>query len=67
MVFKAGNRSFFVVSKRVSKEQALTIANNHYKAKVCDLEIQSGKMIDDYTLKIGCKGDVWVVSRRCKA
>lgn len=67
MVFKAENRSFFVVSKRVSKEQALTIANNHYKAKVSDLEIQSGKMIDDETVKIGCKGDVWVVSRRCKA
>lgn len=67
MIFKAENRSFFVVSKRASKEQALTIANNHYRTKVSDLEIQSGKMIDDKTVKIGCKGDLWVVSRRCKA
>jgi len=67
MLFKAGTRSFFVVSKDVAKKKALSMANDHFKEKISELEVQSGKMLDEETVKIGCKGDVWVISRRGKA
>ena len=67
MFFKNGNRSFYVISKEVNREKALKIANSHYKTKLNNLEIQSGKMLDEDTVQIGCKGDVWVISRREKA
>ena len=56
-----------MISKEVNREKALKIANSHYKTKLNNLEIQSGKMLDEDTVQIGCKGDVWVISRREKA
>ena len=66
MLFKNGNRSFYVLSKDMKKSKALSKANEHFKTNTKDLEIQSGKMIDKDTVEIGAQGDVWVVSRRSK-
>ena len=67
MLFKNGRKSFYVISKKETRAKALTMANEFFKTKVSDLEIQSGKMLDADTVKIGCKGDLWIVSRRGKA
>ena len=67
MLFKNGRRSFYVISKGTKKSKALTMANELFKAKLTDLEVQSGKMLDAETVKIGCKGDMWVISRKGKA
>ena len=67
MLFKNGRKSFYVVTKKESRAKALTMANEHFKAKLSGLEVQSGKMLDAETVKIGCKGDLWVISRRGKA
>ena len=47
-----------------SKTDAVKIANEHFKKKKEDLIVQTGKMIDEETIKIGCRGNLWVVSRR---
>lgn len=68
MIFKAGKRTYFVIPKsKGTSDAVIKIANRYFKARKMDLEIQSGKMLDDETVKIGCKGDVWVVSRKGKA
>lgn len=67
MLFKNGNRSFYVISKKTSREKALKIANEHFKTKISNLEVRTGKMLDEETVKIGCKGDLWIISRRGKA
>ena len=65
MLFKDGNRTYFVISKKEATEKkALAIANEHFKEKVSELEIQSGKMLDEDTVQIGCKGNLWIISRR---
>ena len=63
-IFKNGCRTYVVLSKALTRAQALTKANEHFKAKVTQLEIQSGKMIDDETIKLGKTGTFWVVSRK---
>ena len=45
----------------------MKIANEHFKTKISNLEVQTGKMLDEETVKIGCKGDLWIISRRGKA
>ena len=68
MLFKNGNRSYFVIPKKdAAKKRALAIANEHFKTRADGLEIQTGKMLDEETVKIGCKGDLWIISRRGKA
>ena len=68
MIFKNGNRTFYVVSKKEgSADKAAKIANGYFKTAINKLEVQSGKLIDEETVKIGCKGDLWVISRKGKA
>ena len=67
MLFKNGRRSFYVISKEYSKSKAITKANELFKEKTTELEIQSGKMLDAETVKIGCKGDQWIISRKGRA
>ena len=68
MIFKNGMRSFFVIAKAAgTQKEALRKANEHFKTKMENLEIQSGKMLDAETVKIGCKGDQWIISRKGKA
>ena len=68
MIFKDGKRSFYVISKKeASRDKALKIANSHFKTKADGLEIAEGKMLDEETVQIGVKGDLWVVSRKGKA
>lgn len=65
-IFKNGNRSYVVIPKSLTKAQALTEANNHFKEKKANLVIESGRMIDEETIEIGNKGYLWVVSRKGK-
>lgn len=67
MLFKNGNRSFYVFSKDEPLRKAMREANKHIKTKLENLEIQSGKMLDEDTVQIGCKGNLWIISRRGKA
>ena len=66
MIFKGNKRTYFTVEKTYTKEQALRIANKHFKVRLDSLEIQSGKIKGD-TLEFGCRGNVWVISRRVVA
>lgn len=66
-IFKNGVKSYVVIEKSLTREQALKEANNHFKEKKTNLVIQSGRMIDPETIEIGKTGYLWVVSRRGKA
>ena len=67
MVFKDGRRTYFVIPKKEGNAiEALIKANKYLKAKRSELEIVSGKMLDDETVKVGCKGEHWVIYRRGK-
>lgn len=59
-----GRRYIAINKAEHSKIDAVKIANVHFKKKKEDLIVQTGKMIDEETIKIGCRGDLWVVSRR---
>ena len=65
-LFKNGNRSYLVFKKDIGRRKALSKANEYFKEKVSELEIQSGRMIDDETIKFTTTGTHWVVSRRSK-
>lgn len=64
-IYKAGHRSYVVISKKMNKEQALTLANEHFRAKKSDLIIESARTLGDDELIVPNKtGDVWAVSRK---
>ena len=63
-IFKNGKKSYVVMPKSLTRDQALKEANRHIKTKKADLEIQSGRMLDAETVVIGKKGYLWVISRR---
>ena len=59
------NRSIVAIDKKYSKEEALRIANEHFKAKLESLEIETGRTLGEEDLIFPKKsGDVWVVYRR---
>lgn len=59
------NRSVVAIDKKFSKEEALRIANEHFKVKLDTLEIQIGRTLGEEDLIFPKKtGDVWVVFRR---
>lgn len=59
-------RTYIAILKDCTKRQALTRANKHFKTKISDLHVVSGRITDDGELEIGygIKGNVWVVSRK---
>lgn len=65
-IFKNGNKSYVVMPKSYTKEQALKEANKHFKESKASLVIESGRMIDEETIEIGNKGYLWAVSRKGK-
>ena len=66
-IFKNGNKSYVVMPKSLTRQQALTEANKHFKEKKANLVIESGRMRDAETIEIGDKGYLWAVSRKGKA
>lgn len=61
-------RTYIAVAKEnCSKEEAIKVANRHFKIKKNLLEVQSGKLNKDNDLEIGVRGDLWVVSRKVGA
>lgn len=59
------NRSMVAIDKKYTKEQALRIANEHFKAKLESLQIETGRTLGEEDLIFPKKsGDVWVVFRR---
>lgn len=57
-------RSVVAISSNYSQEQALTIANEHFKVKKSDLFIQKGRTLGDDQIVFPNKpGDVWVIGR----
>lgn len=65
-IFKNGKRTYLVFKKDIGRRKALSKANEYFKEKVSELEIESGRMIDEETIKIGTAGTHWVVSRKGK-
>lgn len=63
-VYKNGNKSVVAIPKSFTEEQALTIANEHFKVKKSDLFIETGRTLGDEELIYPKKtGDVWVIGR----
>lgn len=59
------NRSIVAIDKKYSKEEALRIANEHFKVKLDALQIETGRTLGEEDLIFPKKtGDVWVVFRR---
>lgn len=59
------NRSVVAIDRKYTKEQALRIANEHFKTKLDSLEIQIGRTLGEEDLIFPKKsGDVWVVFRK---
>lgn len=57
-------RSVVVISKSFTQEQALTIANEHFKVRKSDLFIETGRTLGDDQIVFPNKtGDVWVIGR----
>ena len=68
LVYTDGKRSYVAVSKTYSKDEAITIANEHFKTKKSNLEIQSGKALKNrLEFDVNGQNSCWIVSRRCKA
>ncbi len=71
-LYKANGKSYVAISKKrvdssnkpIKKDEAIRIANKHFKTKLGALEVVSGKVEKDGTLRIGVRGDWWVVYRR---
>lgn len=58
-------RTYVAVSKKVDKETALKIANEHFKTRKADLIIEVGRTLGDEDLVVPHKtGDVWAISRK---
>lgn len=66
-IFKNGRKSYVVMSKSLTRQEALKEANKHFKEKKANLVIESGRMKDAETIEIGVKGYLWAVSRKGKA
>ena len=68
-IFKANDGHVYVAfpKKGVTKDEAVKIANKHFKCKKSLLLVQTGRVSGGgYVLKIGVVGKYWVVSRRGK-
>ena len=65
-IYKAGRKTFVVISKSFPKERAITIANEHFKTKRSNLVVQSGTVSKD-DLYLGKTGTVWAISKKGKA
>lgn len=70
-LYKANGKTYLAIKKRsdltkkaITKNEAIKIANKHFKTKLEALEIVSGKIVEDGTLFVGSRGDWWVVFRR---
>ncbi len=64
-IFKAigKNMTYAVIAKdKATKDEALRIANTHFKTKLDNLNIQSGS-VDGEDLYLG-KGEVWAISKK---
>lgn len=66
-VFETNDGHVYVaINKRgVSKDDAVTIANRHFKLKKSILMVETGRIVKG-KLKIGIDGNYWVISRRSK-
>ena len=57
-------RTYVAVSKKVDKETALKIANEHFKTRKADLIIEVGRTLGDDLVVPHKTGDVWAISRK---
>lgn len=58
-------RTYVAVSRKVDKETALKIANEHFKTKKADLNIEVGRTLGEDDLIVPNKtGNVWAISRK---
>lgn len=55
-------RTVVTVPKTETKDEAIRIANEHFKTKKDNLVVNEGRTRGDM-LTIGVKGKVWVISR----
>lgn len=65
-IYKAGRKTFVVISKSFPNERAITIANQHFRTKRSNLVVQSGRISGD-DLYLSKTGTVWAVSKKGKA
>ena len=65
-IYKAGRKTFVVISKSFPKDEAISIANRHFKTKRSNLVVQMGKLSGD-NLFIEKTGSVWAISKKGKA
>lgn len=65
-IYKAGRKTFVVISKSFPEERAISIANQHFKTKRSNLVVQSGRISGD-DLYLGKTGTVWAISKKGKA
>lgn len=65
-IYKAGRRTYLVLSKSFPKEEAIKDANLHFKTKKSNLIVQSGRLKGN-DLFIEKTGVVWVISKKGKA
>lgn len=65
-IYKAGRKSFLVISKSFPRDEAISIANRHFKTKRSNLVVQSGRISGD-DLFIEKTGSVWAISKKGKA
>lgn len=71
-LYKANGKTYIAIPKKrvnlsnkpITKNEAIKIANKHFKTKLEALEVVSGKIVEDGTLFVGSRGDWWVVYRR---
>ena len=58
-------RSFVVIDKKVDKDKALTLANEHFKTRKSDLICEVGRTLGEDDLIVPNKtGNVWAISRK---
>ena len=71
-LYRGNGKTYFAIPKNrpnggkkpITKNEAIRIANKHFKVKLEALEVVSGKIDDNGTLLVGSRGDWWVVYRR---
>ena len=66
-IYKDGRKAFVVIPKKgTKKDDAVKIANKHFKTSLEGLEVRTG-YVEGNALYLGGKADMWIVTRREKA
>lgn len=69
MLYKDENGKTYIayLKSELTKDEALTIANYHFKVRKDELKVINGKLNADGMLEIGGRGNMWVVFRKVGA